>query len=134
MDLQRYVGIPWADRGRDRDTGLDCWALVLEVYRWELGIQLPSYHEDYQTAADKEAVARLIDDGKSDWHEMQIGREKPFDLVLMREAGVSQHIGIVVQRPLMLHVRPHLDSVIESYSSGRNRNRVVGFFRHESLL
>ena len=60
--FDRYVGIPYADKGRETGNGdaLDCWGLLVKVYREQLGIELPSYSDRYVTAADREALNVLI--------------------------------------------------------------------------
>ena len=55
-----YVGLPWADLGRDR-TGCDCWGLARLVYAEQLGIALPSYSDAYPCAGEQAEVAALND-------------------------------------------------------------------------
>lgn len=132
MDLSRFVGMPWADKGRCED-GADCWGLVVIVFAIAAGITLPSYAEFYDSPADREAVSKLIDGHHSEWSEIQAGEERPLDLVLMMEAGRPRHIGIVVTQGFVLHIVPDRESVIEPYTTGKLRHRVSGFFRHKSL-
>lgn len=130
MQFDRFVGIPYRDRGRDQD-GCDCWGLVRLVYRDLLGIELPSYHDRYVTAADRAALASLIAGEMDDWRQIESGTENTFDCVLMREGKFPRHVGLVVAPGLVLHVESeNATSQIERYRSGILANRVVGFHRY----
>lgn len=124
----RYVGIPYEDHGRDILVGLDCWGLVMEVYRNELGVKLPSYSDRYVTAADRELIARIMQGDAAKWTRVP-GRPVAFDLVLMEMAGWASHVGLVVTEGWMLHSPGPHASVVEQYTSGRYAHRVVGIFR-----
>lgn len=129
MRLDAYVGLPFAERGRSR-AGLDCWGLVCLVYREHLGIELPHHAEDYVSTADREALRRLVEDGRSAWREIAPAKARCFDLVEISNVGVP-HIGMVAGPGLMLHIEAGADSVIEALGSARIARRVRGFFRHE---
>lgn len=132
MPLDDYVGLPWLDRGRTRD-GCDCWGLLSIVYAERFGVVLPSYRDDYLTAADSDAVTSLINGRPAAWREITAGTEQVGDAVLMSIAGRPHHIGIVVADGLVLHIERGAGSLIESYRSMRLRRRVIGFFRHAQL-
>jgi cell wall-associated NlpC family hydrolase len=129
MTLDRYVGISYLDRGRST-AGLDCYGLVWLVYREQLGIDLPSFGEDYVTAADIREIAALIDDNLKPWREIPRGQEQPFDGVLMRELRQARHIGLVTQPGQLLHVSRGETSRIERYRSGPLAHRITGFYRY----
>jgi cell wall-associated NlpC family hydrolase len=131
-NLDEYVGLPWLERGRDRD-GLDCWGLLALVYAERLGVLLPSYRDDYQTTADTEAVAGLIENHIAPWHPVPLGEERVGDALLMSVGGRPRHVGVVVCPGLVLHIERRAGSLIESYHSMRLRRRVLGVYRHESL-
>lgn len=131
MDLSPFVGLPWADKGRTLD-GCDCWGLVRLVYAGH-GVDLPSYSDLYATPADREAVSGLIAGHQLGWTEIPSRQERPLDLVLMTEAGIARHIGIVARPGLVLHMVPGRESVIEPYTTGKLSRRLAGFFRHKSL-
>lgn len=42
--MRAYIGIPYKHLGRDR-TGLDCYGLVVAIYRDKLDIELPDVYE-----------------------------------------------------------------------------------------
>jgi cell wall-associated NlpC family hydrolase len=129
MGIDRYVGIPYLDKGRTQ-VGCDCWGLVHLVYRELLRIDLPSYCECYGSADDGVAISGLIADELEPWGEIAPGEEMQFDGVLMRDGAVVRHIGIVAQPGLLLHVEPTGLSKIERYRTGILRNRIVGFYRY----
>lgn len=129
MMFDRFVGIPYLDRGRDR-AGLDCWGLLHLVFREQMGLDLPSYADRYITGADRVALARLIAGELDDWLPIAPGEERPLDGVLMREGAFPRHIGIVTRPGLLLHVEQGASSRIERYRHGILANRVVGFYRY----
>src|SRR5215212_8011515 len=120
--LDKFVGIPWGDKGRTVGAA-DCWGLTVLVYR-TIGIELPHYAEDYTTAADSAQCASLLNGHRSEWSE--VTSEIAYDLVLMTEGGAPRHVGIVVTPGLMLHMAPGRESVIENYRTGKYARRVVG--------
>lgn len=128
MQFDRFVGIPYADKGRG--DAVDCWGLVCKVFAEMRGVALPSYSEAYVTADDRRALAALIAGELDPWDSVAAGNEQEFDCVLMKERGFPRHIGIVTQPGLLLHVQSGETSQIERYRSGPLKSRVVGFFRY----
>lgn len=94
-NMDEFVGLPWLERGRDRD-GLDCWGLLALVFAERLGIELPSFSDDYQTTADAEAVTGLIDGHMEPWRPIEAGQERAGDALLMSMGGRPRHVGVVV--------------------------------------
>lgn len=131
MMFDRFVGIPYLDRGRSL-VGLDCWGLVVMVFRELRGIELPSYSESYVTASDRAAIAKLVAGELEPWAEIEPANEQAFDVVLMREGRYPRHVGIVTAPGQLLHVQDGETSRIERYRSGMLMHRVVGFFRYRA--
>lgn len=132
MHFDRYVGIPYVDKGRG--DALDCWGLLVKVYREQLGIELPSYSDRYVTAADREALDALIAGELGPWLPVVTGQERTFDAVLMREGRFARHIGVVTEPGRLLHVSSDgICSAIERYRDGALKNRVLGFYRHSQV-
>lgn len=126
---REYVGIPYADMGRDR-SGCDCWGLARLVYSECLSVKLPSYSDGYVSAEEQAEVASLIG------HETGAGVWKPvtalvpFDLLLFRHGRHQSHIGIFVGSGMMLHMATDDQSKIEAFGRGRWKSRFVGAFTH----
>lgn len=125
-----YVGLPWADLGRDR-TGCDCWGLARLVYAEQLGIALPSYSDAYPCAGEQAEVAALIG------RESQVGqwrpvtdRPGPFDLLLFRRGRLASHLGVAIGGGRMLHMDGEAQARIVGLDDIRWRTRLVGAFRH----
>lgn len=132
MNLDDYVGLPWAERGRDR-AGLDCWGLFGLVYRERLGIDLPSLRDDYLTVVDAALLVSLIEGNMGPWIEVPAGAERPGDGLMMTIGRQPRHIGVIQSPGFVLHIECGAGAVIESYRSVRLARRLAGIFRHESL-
>ncbi|MEG9884426.1 MAG: NlpC/P60 family protein [Hyphomicrobiales bacterium] len=123
MRFASYVGLPFEEGGRDF-SGCDCWGLVRLVYQQEAGIDLPKYCE-----TSRERIKTVVHGERQLWREIAPGDERPLDLVLLKWR--PWHIGLVVRRGLMLHMKQGQSSMIEPYTSGRYGNLIEGFYRHE---
>lgn len=128
-DLSRLVGIPYQDRGRGY-LGVDCWGLAVLAYA-RAGIELPAYdqYEDV-TRRERDELAAIINEHRSEWHEVPAGDEQALDLVLLRVMGTPSHIGVVAEPGRMLTIERAGFAYIDRYNGARWRGRVEGFFRH----
>lgn len=130
MEYKRYIGIPFLDRGRSFE-GLDCWGLVRLFYLEELGIELPSYADEYQGTTEYAKLSELVHRGKNDgnWNAVSTGDEQPGDVILLRVAGSETHIGVVLGNGMMLHAERKTGVIAETYRGLLWRSRVSGFTR-----
>jgi hypothetical protein len=122
-----YVGIDYADKGRDRATGLDCWGLNRLIQSEQFGNDVPSLVGDYDNIHDPDHLAELIAREKEHWVKVDLPREG--DTVLFRVLG-QFHVGTITEPGKFIHVRENGKSVIESLSSPLWRNRIKGFYRY----
>lgn len=134
MDANSYIGIPYRDKGRTREDGLDCWGLVRLFYLQEFGIVLPSYTEDYLSAKEAKEIAQLINREKGSWSPVSLGEERFGDVVILRIIGYPTHVGVVWRPGLMLHTLEKINSVLEPYSSSLWRRRITSIIRHERVI
>lgn len=125
-----YVGTPFAEVGRTA-SGCDCWGLARLVYARELQISLPSCDEDYATTAETAEIAALLEGRHaSPWREITVNIN-PFDLLLFRRGRTDTHVGVAIDRRVMLHMALGDCAKVESYIGGRWGGRFVGAYRHE---
>ena len=115
-----YVGLPWRERGRDRE-GLDCWGLVRLVLAEQRGIDLPSYAGDYASTEERAEIAALIAGRSSGMVEpVAAGAERPFDLIQLRDGDAPTHIGLVVAAGDMLHIPRRRAAVVVPCTARRS--------------
>lgn len=128
-----YIGLPFADHGRNPADGLDCWGLYRLVLGEQFGVALPSYHSGYAHTCDDEKLPELIKAESRNWISIAAGSEKAGDAVILRLRGQPMHIGIVIGDRQMLHIENKINSAIESYASPRWKDRVIAFYRPQEL-
>lgn len=121
-----YLGIPYADNGRDR-SGIDCWGLVRLWLKEQQGIDLPSFANEYAGSQDP-ALEELVAREREGW--VRVLAPMPGDVVLFRILGRQWHVGVVVAPGKFLHAREGQDSVVEGLDSPKWRHRVSGYYRY----
>lgn len=126
MNYDKYIGLPYLDNGRT-PTGVDCWGLARLLYKDEFGIDLPSYTEEYIGGTDPHIVeaVNLYKDNWEDTTTPDIG-----DLCLFNIFGEPMHVGVFIGDNKFLHCRRGSDSVIESLTNIKWKNRFVGFYKY----
>ncbi|MFB2553332.1 NlpC/P60 family protein [Ensifer soli] len=124
----RYIGIPKVNLGRDWQ-GCDCYGLVRLVYAEDLRIPLPTYLGAYADADESAEVHQLLGEARTSGSWVRAERPQAFDIVCFRRASMDRHLGVVVDRTLMLHM-PEGHSRIEPWSEGRWSHSLEGVYRH----
>lgn len=129
MWWNKYVGIPFVDRGLD-ESGLNCWGLVRLIYQKERGIELPSYDWCYKSINDKEAIAHMIKEERENrWHDVKTPQE--FDCIILKVRNIPYHVGLVTKKNYMIHCLKDIGTVHVPYNSMAWKHRVMGFARYE---
>ena len=126
MWQNKYIGIPYKEKGRDL-TGIDCWGLLRLVYSEEFDIELPSFVSEY-TENDTLSIQELVAQCKEGWEVLD--KPTPGCLVLFRVLGTESHVGVAVSDTYFLHARQGQDSAIESFESRAWANRIVGYYAY----
>lgn len=124
-----YTGIPFRADGRTRE-GLDCWGLVVMVYRERLGVSLPEFPGAYPDESPESLrnAAGVAREERKRWTRVESPRV--YDVALLRLQGLPCHVGVVASKGRMLHVMAGIESCVEEYTGPQWRNRIEGFFRH----
>ncbi|MBG95136.1 MAG: hypothetical protein CL793_07780 [Chloroflexi bacterium] len=125
-----YIGIPYQNRGRDRE-GIDCYGLVVLVFREVFGVRLTSF-DDFDIESPD--IHQVWDDSRrSEWVRVADEDVRPGDVVdaiLMR----IPHCGIVVDTNRMIHSRVGVGVLIENFSRGYFCRRIRGIYRHRDMV
>lgn len=124
-----YINIPFEEHGRNRN-GCDCWGLARIIYKEQLGIDLPTLI-DYENTKDSHAIAELYEKEHLTWEEIPLGEEKEFDILVFKILGLPTHIGIVINKGMMIHCEYKIGTHITEYTREVQwRNRLAGVYRY----
>lgn len=114
------IGVPFVYNGRDTTHALDCYGLVLELYR-RIGITLPDYRTPDHEAA---TIAQLFTDGVVQWRRCEL---KPGAALLIRLSGYHWHVGIYLGNDRFIHTTEDTGGVTVERLSVWHR-KIEGFY------
>ena len=131
--VERYIGIPFVEYGRSRE-GCDCWGLLYVVLREQFGCAVPSYSDKtwkcgvstYEKIQNRKEIANIMGEGKSLWKPTT--SPKPGNGILLTQAGLACHVGVVISSTHMLHTEEHINSVIADFTGLAWRRKVAGMY------
>jgi cell wall-associated NlpC family hydrolase len=121
MKVAKYIGIPFAPRGRGPDA-FDCWGLVAYIYAVELGVELPAYVYEEEDQFDTIAAAR------NDGYWREVDEPSIWDVALFTAQG-RPHVALCIDNQRMLHVPEGGTSCVEYINSPRWKSRINAFYR-----
>ncbi len=128
--INRIMKMPFKDKGRDY-TGGDCGAVPYLGYRDVLGIELPSFIDDYVNAGDNEASRRVIHDillsQKQFWDKVE--KPRKMDVVLFRFGKTDTHLGLMINKNRFIHCERKINTVNECITSAAWKDRIEGIYR-----
>ena len=114
MWSNQYITIPFVEHGRER-KGCDCWGLARVIYKEQLGIDLPTLL-DYKDTHDSHNIADLYENEHKEWEEIPLGQEKEFDILVFKILGLPTHIGVVINKGMMIHCEYGIGTHITEYT------------------
>lgn len=123
-----YIAAPWVWDGRDPDTGVDCFGLLVAAYAREFGIKIEDLWPRRNTpdgAARTAFVLRGFKEGRTLWQAFD--RPLPGVAVLMLTRGVPAHVGLCVSPFFILHADQEIGEVVMETVADL-RPRIVGFY------
>lgn len=133
IDLSDLLGIPFVNMGRDAKTGLDCYGLVIEVYK-KFGIALPeSYECDFDDTTCINAMMQECKKNTAVWQ--RIPEPVVPSIVAIRygvPAPLINHVGVYIGDGYMIHTRNKTGSVIESIYSPLYEKVIEGLYVYRS--
>lgn len=127
------IGTPFLHRGRDPAIGLDCYGLVIALYRLRWSIDLPHYATDGSRRHATEAARMIAADAAASWIETAAGQERAGDVVVLRRLGLPLHLGIVLRPGLMAHADEPAGVTMPRYDGAQWCTKIDGFYRHTLL-
>lgn len=125
------IGVPFKNRGRDVKTGVDCYGLVIEVFK-RFGHNIPEYYADYD---DTEAVNDLIvgkTSIKSNWQPVSIDELTVPTLLAIRfgvPKGVVNHTGVYIGNGRFIHIRENTGVCIDRINSPAWKKQIEGCYK-----
>lgn len=125
MDVGKYIGIPYKDRGRSFDA-VDCYGLIYLIYRNEFGINVPSYSDEYTNEIDVTVWDTLTTNAAdiSKWDNVEGREPKAGDLVIFNIKGHPRHVGLMVSAVEFIHAYAGRNACIERIDSVTWRHRI----------
>ena len=125
--MKSYIGIPYLNRGRDRE-GVDCWGLVQLWYQEQLAVAVPDYLWAYTSAEDHGSVAGAINEHKVQWLKVE-GEPQYGDVLVFNIMGHPIHVGIMLEGGDFLHAFKGTQSCRERLSSLSWSRRLLEVYR-----
>jgi cell wall-associated NlpC family hydrolase len=133
MWIEKYIGLPFVDHGRDFN-GVDCWGLVRLVLKEEKGIDVPTYGDT--SALDLTLVSHIVKREAfiEPWIAVTPNAVRPFDVAVMYRRNDPIHVGIMVMENYVLHIEKKISAVMLPISHSTIVFRYPRFFRHRKLV
>lgn len=136
IDYTDLIGTPFKNRGRDVKAGLDCYGLVMEVFKRN-GIIIPEYTAEY---TDMKRINCLVRENTQGYPWLEIPKSDLVvpSLIAIRFGspdGVVNHTGAYIGEGKFIHIRENIGVCIDRIDSIAWKRVIVGFYRYvgESL-
>lgn len=122
---QKYLGAPYKHRGRDL-AGLDCWGLVILVYR-DLGIDILDI-KDYEEGWACKGKNYFFEHYYEKWQK--VSGPGFLDILLFKNGrGTPYHAGIYLENDRF--IQGTNAGVVISQLNGKFKDRLEGIYRYD---
>lgn len=124
------IGVPFKNQGRDVKSGLDCYGLVVEIYR-RCGKEIGEYYSDCSDKARINAILRR-EVATMKWRRLAEGEALPVPcLVALRfnsPPGVVNHTGVYIGNGRFIHTREKIGCCVDNIKSIAWQKQIEGIY------
>ena len=125
--IDKLIGVPFVDGGRDPEIGLDCWGTVMQAYKLLNGInvtdfKIPAFQEELINKAIKE------NESGNDWYAIE-GPERGCVVAFKLHPIFVCHVGVCIDDKRFIHAREKTGIVIEHLDHPIWRKRIHGYYK-----
>lgn len=132
IDYTDLIGVPFCNRGRDIHKGVDCYGLVIEVFK-RYGYSIPEYFADYD---DTKKVNELISQKtkiESNWKRVT-DSNLPVPCLLAISFGVPKdvvnHTAVYIGDGKFIHIRENTGVCVDRVNSPAWRRVIEGAYEY----
>ena len=123
--VRKYLNVRYNLRGRDIKDGLDCYGLIIAVYK-DLGFTLLDIEEEYNEDWAWQGRNHFIENYHNQWVKVEWPRF--LDVVLFKNSkGIANHGGIVLRADKFLHCSK-VNVTVGRLSDDQWQRRIEGFY------
>ena len=125
--IRDLVGVPFVNGGRNVAEGLDCWGLVMEVFR-QYGITLPDFTIDTFAYQAIDALAGEEIESRK-WEEVYnpTDRDVPLVILMRMHPNLITHAGVLLRSNRIIHTMKCTGVVISRLIAFKSR--IAGYYR-----
>lgn len=125
MWWQKYIGIPFVNRGRGLH-GIDCGGLVLLVYKNELNKAVAEFDQSYIAWRIREAGQGINYVRERSFK--RVDGPEPFAVAAFARNGLPYHVGICVDSERVLHAKNHEHVKVQRLDEMSDFRNLEGFY------
>lgn len=128
---KQFLNIYYKKDGRSY-TGADCYGLCYLFNRDILNKIIPDFLGE--NIYGDESISRVYEQKKSQFKKVATGKEVVGDIISLSLKGYPVHVGVIVQKGIMLHIMENKFASLESYINKKWDKRINSIWRYESTL
>ena len=131
LDYTDLIGTKFVNRGRNVKEGLDCYGLVMEVYK-RYDITIPEYNADFN---DSRKISGIIkqEAQKSCWQRAD-ATDLPVPCIVAIRFGVPKgivnHTGVYIGNGKFIHTRENIGVCVDRINSLAWSRCIEGFYKY----
>jgi cell wall-associated NlpC family hydrolase len=128
MWWNKYIG--WQFKHEGREDGLvDCWGLILKVFKNEKDLKLFDIH-GYDKNWSWKGRDLFIENASKNW--VEVNSPQTFDVVLINNGkGIANHAGVMINKFKFIHAT-RAGVVLSRVMDFNWRDRIKGFYRYDN--
>lgn len=135
LSLRKYVGLPFVEGGRDF-SGVDCYGVIVLIYREELGVDLWDTSGYSLDNYSKENL--MLSNYYKNWEPIDKEHLQEMDVLLfttdLELPDIPTHIALYVGENKMIHCTRKLDTHISKFKKGPLGTLFHSAYRYKDRL